>query len=170
MVTRKCQEGGNAVSFRLRKIRSRRVPVILGLLLLMGGGCDSTGKTGSPATLKPRGVPFIDDVPVPGGFTLVDKQTLKYESAGVRLAWQEYRGGSERHAVRRFYREQMPSYGWNLINDQEFKETITIRFTKKDEECTVSISPSGMFGQTSVEVKLCPIQRTPLEPPKRPLP
>ena len=139
----------------------------LAIAVLLPGCGDS--KEGV-ARLSPRGVPFLDGVAVPAGFKLVDKMTQDYESGGQRMARHEYRGHADPHAIRNFYREQMPLLGWNRVSDQNVKGTITIRFEKQDESCTVQIQSTGAFNRSSIQVIVMPFKRTPMEPPKRPLP
>jgi len=145
-------------------------PVAMGLLtVVLLGGC-SDAKDGV-TRLSPRGVPFLNGVAVPAGFNLVDKMTEDYESGGQRMARHVYSGSADPHAVRNFYREQMPLLGWNRVSDQNVKGIITIRFEKQDESCTVEIQSGGALGgRTSIQVIVMPFKRTPMEPPKRPLP
>ena len=154
--------------------QSNLSPVIPGWLLVglaaigLLGGCG--GKNGEMERLKARETPFLDDVPVPQGFKLVDKMTEDYESGGQRIARHEYRGFADRYRVRKFYKEQMPLMGWNLLSDQNVKGTITLRFENKYESCTATIIPSGLFNRTTVRVIVNPFNRTSKEPPKRPVP
>ena len=138
-------------------------------LLAVGlmGGC-SGDKKGGMKRLKARESPFLDDVPVPQGFKLVDKMTEDYESGGQRMARHEYRGYTDRYRIREFYKEQMPLMGWNLVSDQNVKGIITLRFENKFEFCSVTIIPSGWFDRSTIRVIINPFKRTPTEPPKRP--
>ena len=121
--------------------------------------------------LSPRGTPYLDGVAVPAGFTLVNKMVDAYESGGVRYARHEYRGAGDPYAVRDFYREQMPSLGWNRVSDQDVKGRITIRFEKQYEDCTVNIERGTWFGTTDVQVIVKPFSRSASpEPPKRLVP
>jgi len=133
------------------------------------GGCGDSKGT-SIARLTPRGVPYLEGVPVPGGFTLVTEEVLDRESGGMRMASHKYRGRADLHAVRNFYREQMPLMGWNRVSDQNVKGIITIRFEKQEEDCTVEIQSAGGLNQTEITVEVFPFNRTPLEPPKQPVP
>jgi hypothetical protein len=141
------------------------------LLSLAIGGCGRS-KGDKPAQLqrlRPRSVSYLEEVPVPSGFELVGERSLDHESGGRRMARHEYRGRAHPLAVRKFYREQMPNAGWDCVSDQNFNEVTTIRFEKKHESCTVQIQP-GSLGQTVIHVEVVPFNRTPLEPPPRPVP
>jgi len=133
---------------------------------LLAAGCGD-GREGGVTRLSPRGVPFLSGVPVPTKFDLVDKNTEDYESGGRRWARHWYRGHAPRHAVRNFYREQMPLMGWSRVSDQNVKGTISIRFEKKNESCTVEIEPAGAFNRCTIKVIVMPFSRTPTEPPPR---
>jgi len=122
---------------------------------------------GGLARLNARGEPFLSGVPVPEGFSLVDRNTEDYESGGRRWARHCYRGRADQFAVRNFYREQMPLLGWNLISDQNVKGVMTIRFENPDEACTIQIERDGMFNRCTVQAILMPLSRVTAEPPPR---
>ncbi|MHC4441484.1 MAG: hypothetical protein ACYTF1_13770 [Planctomycetota bacterium] len=130
------------------------------------GGCNGSQK-GGMKRLKPRQTPFLNDVPVPQGFKLIDKMTEDYESGGQRMARHEYRGYADQYRVREFYKEQMPIMGWNLVSDQNVKGIITLRFENKFEFCSVTLSPTGWFDRSTIRVIINPFKRTQNEPPKR---
>ena len=140
----------------------------LGWLMVLGlAGCGD--KEGGVSRLSPRSKGYLDGVPVPSGFSLVDKMTEDYESGQQRTARHQYRGFGDEHAVRDFYREQMPLLGWSRVSDQNVKGTVTIRFERKGEACTIQIEP-GWVNLTNIRVIVNPFNRTATEPPKRPLP
>lgn len=138
------------------------------MLVVLTGGCGD--KAGSAPRLGPRGMPYLTGVPVPDGFTLVEKNTEDYESGAQRWARHLYRGTASLASVRNFYREQMPLNGWNLVSDQNVKGTVSLRFEKPSESCTVQISPTGYFWCT-IQVVVMPFSRNATEPPsRRPMP
>jgi len=133
-------------------------------------GCQNGTLSGSnPGRITPRPVPYISDVPVPTGFRLVDKMTDDYVSGGMRVVRHEYEGRADRAALRNFYEEQMPTYRWTRISDQNIKGEITLRFEKGNESCTVIIRPanSDWFDLTSIRVTIVPFDRSGREPPAR---
>lgn len=127
---------------------------------------DSTKQSGGMERLDPRGVAFLEEVPVPDGFKLVDSHSMDHESAGQRMARHEYRGKGDPFAVRNFYRQQMPQTGWERVSDQSVKGVITMRFEKRREVCTVQIREAD-FGRSVINVEVVPFSRTSLEPPKQ---
>jgi len=144
---------------------------LIGLTALgMLTGCGSNDADSGINRLKPRTVPYLDEVAVPQGFELVESLTYDYESGGQRNARHEYRGSADPFVVRKFYKEQMPMMGWALVSNQNVKGVITLRFEKKHEACVVEIRPGGTFSRTAVRVTVNPFNRSSLEPPKRPMP
>jgi hypothetical protein len=141
------------------------VAVLTGLL----AGCGD-GKKDTLTRLSPRSVPYLTGVAVPEGFTLDDKMSEDHESGAVRFARHTYKGSADPHAIRTFYREQMPLLGWNYVDGQQIKGRITLRFEKHSEVCTVEIEDAGMFGRTKIQVNVKPFNRSPAEPPRRNLP
>ena len=145
----------------------------LAAVLIGAGLVSGCGDPQKPdiARLNPRGVPYLEGVPVPQGFEMVDELSWDNESGGQRTAQHEYRGTGDPHAVRNFYREQMPLMGWDRVSDRNIKGVITTRYEKADEACTVEItSPGKLKWKTMVKVFVQPFNRTPLEPPKQPVP
>jgi len=152
---------------RPERVSRRSAVGFIGVALLCGCG-DSKGPDVS--RLNPRGVPYLEGVPVPERFELVVDMVMDREAGGQRMAKHTYRGRADVHAVRNFYREQMPLMGWDRVSDQNFQGNITIRFEKQNEVCTVEIKSAGGFSQTEVTVIVGPFNRTPLQPPKQPVP
>jgi hypothetical protein len=155
------------------KRRSGLVAALCVLTVSLFSGCkdgkltfDTTQKSGGMERLSPRGVAFLEEVPVPDGFKLVESHSMDHESAGQRMARHEYQGKGDPFAVRNFYRQQMPQMGWERVSDESFKGVITMRFEKKREVCTVQIR-AAEFGRSVINVEVVPFSRTSLEPPKQ---
>lgn len=141
---------------------------LVGLMVLGLAGCGDH-KEGSVNRLTPRSKSYLDGVPVPSGFDLVDKMTEDHESGQQRTARHQYRGFGDEHAVRDFYREQMPLQGWSRVSDHNVKGIVDIRFERKGEACSIKIEP-GWLNITNIQVIVEPFNRSLTEPPKRPLP
>jgi len=157
-------------------MQTSQVPwlAVAGLLVAGAVGCGEK-ETEAVSRLSPRGVPYLEGVPVPSGFRMVKGQSTDYESAGQRNAIHVYEGREDPSAVRRFYREQMPLMGWNRISDQSVEGCITLRFEKASEACTVEVKPTVLFNRTRIHVAVSPFNRpaqTTTEPPspRRPVP
>ncbi|GMV97113.1 MAG: hypothetical protein HRF43_10435 [Phycisphaerae bacterium] len=140
---------------------------------LCTAGCGGGESKNGLGRLNPRGVPFLEGVPVPGGFELVKRESTDYESGGQRNARHVYAGWADPAAVRNFYHEQMPLMGWKRVSGQNVEGNITLRFEKTTEACTVEIRPAGFLNRTRVQVTVSPFSRAapaPAEPPRRSVP
>ncbi len=161
--------GAGVVFGRGRSGKAGWLPMGAVLLVAALAGCGDKS-SGGVQRLSPRGTPYLDGVPVPANFRLIEKMTEDYESGAQRTARHEYRGFANAQAVRNFYREQMPLVGWTRVSDQNVKGVVSLRFEKRNEACTVQIEP-GWFNYTTIRAIVNPFNRTaPSEPPKRPVP
>jgi hypothetical protein len=151
------------------------------LLLLAAAGCNNSGSdrgnwfskqdNDTPKTLSPRSAAFLAGVPVPRGFDKDERASDSVEGAGVRFARQQYVGYADAYAIREFYKEQMPLSGWQEVTTSDNKGTTVIRFESSNEECTVTIEPTGFFNRSRIKVFVKPFKRNVSEPPaKRPMP
>lgn len=155
---------------KTRKWRARMTGgVCVGLLLAIGSGCANVSVQGdSSSRIVAR--PALDppDVPIPSGFKPVEEKSSDQSSGAIRSVWHEYRGRMDRAALRNFYRDQMPSYRWGLISDQNVKGEVSLRFEKGDEECVVMIRPAGgILDETLIRVVITHIDRNGQRPPAR---
>jgi hypothetical protein len=141
--------------------------VVAGLTIAVSAvGCQNQGQTWSwGGTQTPKRIvagPALDppDVPVPTGFKPVEDRSSDQSSGSIRNVWHEYRGRSDRAALRNFYREQMASYRWVLVSDQNIKGEVTLRYEKGDEECVVMIRPVwNILDQTLIRVTITRLER-----------
>jgi hypothetical protein len=145
-----------------------RMLMVLAVLVGLAGGCSDT-KKGAVRRLNPRSVPFLEGVPVPEGFKLVEKSIDDLESGGRRFARHDYAGWADPLSVRNFYEEQMPLLGWSEVEKHNVKGTIAIRFERRHEVCKVMIDP-GMLNYVKIQAIVLPFDRSSAEPPRRPLP
>jgi hypothetical protein len=144
------------------QLRSAGRATCVALVVAAVTGCQGGGLSGNPARITAKPVPYIPDVPVPTGFTLVEKTTDDYTSGGVRVIRHDYDGRADRAALRNFYQEQMPAFRWVRISDQNVKGEQTMRFEKGNEACTITIRPkgSGWFDLTLIRVTIVPFDRS----------
>jgi hypothetical protein len=140
------------------------------LISTLAAGCGGGKKKGGVSRLSPRSTPYLTGVPVPAGFRLADEWSEDHQSGGVRFARHRYVGHADLFSVRDFYLDQMPLAGWNKVSKQNIKGTISIRFEKPTEVCTVQLERSGMFDEVTVTVIVKPFQRATKQPPKRRMP
>lgn len=105
--------------------------------------------------------PVERDVPLPRGFTLVERSSDDWSSGTLRYVRHRYRGGSSPAAVRGFYARQMPLIRWTPVLDSFSKGRRMLQFERGPEVCIVTISSrSRLFArETIVDVVIGPKQR-----------
>lgn len=141
------------------------------LLVVLVAGCQEDSNTESPGRARSADSPYLEGVPVPAGFSIVEKKVIDHESGGRRYAHHVYKGSGDLQEIRSFYRDQMIARGWTRISDRDFRGVVTIRFESRREACTVVLEPAGLFGtQVVISIDVEPFDRTPTEPPARNVP
>ena len=112
--------------------------------------------------LKPAVAPYEPDIPLPGGFRLVDESSEDWSSGSTRYVRHRYLGRADKYAVRRFYREQMPLVRWTPISDGNVGGHMNMRFRRGTESCTVRVDDADgarSTGGVVVEVLIAPLPR-----------
>jgi len=119
------------------------------LVLVLLAGCTTTSGSrsyGSKAypdeSLEVSSVLRFDDVPIPTGFTTLDKESFAFQNDVTRVALLKYIGGKGIDEVVAFYKAQMPMYNWNPINIIEYERRI-MNYEKEGESCIVTIEGKG---------------------------
>lgn len=114
------------------------VGVVLVAVCVAPAGC--TGSGNQEVRLLASSKPYEADIPVPNGFKLVDEASEDRATGVSRLYLRHvYRGQADIHAVRNFYREQMPLARWIKVSDGNVAGRMTLRFEKGNESCTIDI-------------------------------
>jgi hypothetical protein len=114
-----------------------------------------TGCTPDPeAELQARPHSAVPDFPLPGGFSLVEKQSRSRSRGNWRTVDYLYKGGEDKFAVIRFYEKQMPASGWRLMDKRFVQGRATLNYIKDNEICVLSVYESGY--QTCVHVDISP--------------
>ncbi|MFH1354841.1 MAG: hypothetical protein ABIH19_01640 [Candidatus Omnitrophota bacterium] len=113
--------------------------LLIGIFVL--SGCTSASKsTGMNTVLEPQAILRFGDVPVPMGFELLMNDSYAFESAGTRVGVLKYSGKSDTDRLVEFYKSQMPTFGWKLLNVVEYGERL-LNFERDEEICIISILP-----------------------------
>jgi hypothetical protein len=127
------------------------------------GGCAKEAST--PTILDASDHPYVGDLPLPVGFTLVERHSEEKASAGRRAIKHVYQGRGSLQAVKNFYQHYMPQSEWIPIEHSLNRGVYLLRFQKGRERCEVRIErmPSGLFGSvTQIRATLQPdIAETP---------
>lgn len=147
---------------RIKVTRIDRWSLIILLAGLASAGC--THQAEQEIRLIASSRTYEPDIPIPAGFKLIDEASEDRSTGVARLYLRHlYRGNADRHAVRSFYREQMPLARWSKVSDGNIRGRVTMRFEKAAESCTVEISKAakGMGGQVEIQVLVSQEQRSP---------
>jgi hypothetical protein len=115
----------------------------------------------SPNDLVAQARPPIPDVPLPIGFDLDEGKSRNFAAAGLRWVDHFYKGGSDKFAVARFYKRQMPVNRWTLVTDMFTQGQIMLDFEKGAERCRVIVSDGSLFHPTRVKAQLWTSGRVP---------
>jgi hypothetical protein len=139
------------------------------LLLALIAGCvtlppkDSTGDTEkNKMSLSVASILKFEDIPVPSGFKLLDKESFAFQNDKSRVALLKYYGGQNAEHILMFYKEQMASFNWSLVNIIEYDKKV-LNYENSEESCIITIQPQG--GKSMVTVALSPKSR-PIKPEK----
>jgi len=139
------------------------------LVILFLAGCatfsqnESTGTTEqNKASLSVAPMLKFEDLPTPAGFKILDKESFAFQNDKSRVALLKYYGGKNAEQVLAFYKEQMASFNWNLVNIIEYDRKV-LNYENSEESCIITIQPQG--GKSLVTVALSPKSR-PIKPEK----
>lgn len=132
--------------------------VLLTAALLLAG-CSLFNTTDPNAPLIADAHSPIVDVPVPAGFTMTTDSTSKViPGNAIRFVDHHYKGGDPMLAVVRFYKEQLPTHDWKLIDQtQPSGSEVVLHFTKGSEDCTVSVDRGTL--DTHIHIRIDPLGR-----------
>jgi len=139
------------------------------LVILFLAGCvtlpknESIGSTEqNKASLSVAPILKFEDIPTPAGFRILDKESFAFQNDKSRVALLKYYGGKSAEQVMAFYKEQMASFNWNLVNVIEYDRKV-MNYENSEESCIITIQPQG--GKSLVTVALSPKSR-PIKPEK----
>ena len=139
------------------------------LVILFLAGCatfpqneSSSDAEKNKATLSVAPILKFDDIPVPAGFRILDKESFAFQNDKSRVVLLKYYGGQNAEQVMAFYKEQMASFNWNLVNIIEYDRKV-LNYENSEESCIITIQPQG--GKSLVTVALSPKSR-PIKPEK----
>jgi hypothetical protein len=83
----------------------------------------------------------IADVPIPVGFLAVASRSNSYvPPSGPRVVNHTYQGIATVTDATRFYRQQLPSHGWQFIRERSDGSITSMVYVKGQEELTVQVS------------------------------
>ena len=139
----------------------RLIGALVAPILVFTSGCVGAAGSARFFTLEASPHPPVKDIPVPEGFRLADQSSEDWASGSIRFIRHRYVGRADKHAVRRFYREQMPLVRWAARSDANLHGRFSMHFGRGTDDCTVLIdSPaSGRSKRVTVDVIVSPADR-----------
>jgi hypothetical protein len=98
----------------------------------------------------------FEDIPIPPGMTLNQKESFLYETRATKAGLLIYEGTGEVEKLSNFFKQQMPKYQWRLMNNFEL-HTAMLNFIKEGWSSSIYILPQG--GETKrIEIRVGPIE------------
>ncbi|HUS47719.1 MAG TPA: hypothetical protein VNA25_21450 [Phycisphaerae bacterium] len=146
--------------------RTFSLGVLLAVVFGLIAGCNetktaTTGPAGPVEELQAQVRPPLSDVPMPVKFKYKDNKSRSFDVPGIRFVDHVYTGPSEKFAVARFFRNQMPLSGWSRKTETQVQGIVKQEFDKDGETCRITLSDHGLFGGTKVQVEVYPSGRAP---------
>lgn len=125
--------------------------VLAGTLL---SGCAKEPVT--PTILQASNAPFVQDLPVPVGFKLMERMSEDRSVPGKRSVKHVYQGKERPMAVNNFYRHYMPQANWELLEQRLDKGVYSLKYRKGPELCDLRIErmPSEPGSPTQVRAAI----------------
>lgn len=82
----------------------------------------------------------IADIPVPAGFEFDREHSFVFQNNVVEVGRIQYAGKERINDVAQFYLDEMPRYGWSLLNMTEYGNIILF-FEKEAESAILTLLP-----------------------------
>lgn len=127
------------------------------VFILSLSGCVSTSSRRSDPTqvpsLEPAAMLKMQDLPVPSGFVFAHEESYAFQSTNFRAGLLRYKGKGGADQVIVFFKEQMPMYGWNLVNIVEYERRL-LSFEKDQETCIITVE--GKDNRSVITVSIAP--------------
>ncbi|MCM8792142.1 MAG: hypothetical protein NC826_03210 [Candidatus Omnitrophica bacterium] len=127
---------------------------IIFLVFLFFGGCASLPKNQEAdlfKSLEPSVMIKFSDIPIPSGFKFLYQDSYSFQTSKVRVAILKYRGRPTAEKTFLFFKEQMPLYGWNLLNTIEYGRHL-LNFEKENESCIITVEPKKLSTEFIITV------------------
>ncbi len=95
------------------------------------------------------------DIPVPAKFKLLREKSFIYQAGTIKAGIVTYTGWSKLETLIDFYKKEMPSFDWEIVNIFEH-ENVTLLYAKEGWNCTVRIYSKNLGG-SKIEILIGPI-------------
>jgi hypothetical protein len=139
-----------------------RWPVAVSLFVLAAAiGCNRGNQAGSKTEeqfagqIAPHDRPYVTDVPLPAGFKIIENESEDRMTGKRRVYVRHmYAGREDPYLVRDFYIEHMPKSGWKVVHADSSAGRHQMRFQKRRESCTITISRPGAWKKVRIEIMI----------------
>lgn len=143
--------------------------MLCGILAVLAVGCATTSTPVNEAEADQQaspGIPIapdfrINDIPVPAGFELTREQSFVFQNPSFDVGQLKYVGKEPITSVAQFYIDEMPRYGWKLLNVAD-AETVTLSYDKPEKSAAVLLMPKGHG--TIIQISFFPKSETSASP------
>lgn len=110
---------------------------MLAALMIVTMAASVAGCASHPVPPGVEGYRF-EDIPAPQGFVQDDFLSYGHIYQRFSVYTTVFRGDSSPEVLARFYRAQMPNFGWTLVNEQTAPAAM-LTFENSHERCTVNL-------------------------------
>ncbi len=94
----------------------------------------------------------FDDIPVPVELSRKDEESSVYEAPGFAVGVIVYEGYYKSASISKFFRAEMPKYGWQFINAFSEGSRYTLTFLKSNRSCSISIEEGSLSTRMVIRV------------------
>jgi len=128
-------------------------------VLVMLTGCttmetEQKGELRKPQGLQVARVLQFPDIPVPSGFNFMPDMSFSSQGTGYRVGEFVYSGGADALELIRFYREQLPTNGWEELRNLDVGMKAILYFRKGEERCTIIIQRGSTLKSAQIRISL----------------
>ena len=106
----------------------------------------------------------FEDIPLPPGMTLNQKESFVYEARATKTGVLIYEGRGEMEKLSNFFKQQMPKYEWRLVSNFEL-HNVMLTFIKEGWSSIIYILPQE-GEMRRLEIRVGPIEIKILPPSK----
>jgi len=106
----------------------------------------------------------FEDIPLPAGMTLNQKESFLYETKATKAGLLIYEGKGEMGKLSTFFKQQMPKHEWRLVSNFEL-QNVMLSFIKEGWNSIIYILPQE-DEMKRIEIRVGPIEIKILPPSK----
>lgn len=119
-----------------------------------GSGSGTADQSGNAIPTPPpaKMVAGFDDIPVPADLKRDDKLSFVYEAPSVTMGVITYSGYDKGASVARFFRTEMPNYGWQFLNAFSEGNAYMVAFLKANRSCIINIEEGTLSTKVTIKV------------------